>query len=277
MYPALQSCMMSEEQYSGHYYNSIYDQQYQSHTYHNTPCYQQCYPSQESTYQHMSYQRGVDVPYLSVTDHYSQNQIPSTVPVSAAIPHTCPSSTNRPVKPPYSYAALICMAINSASEKKATMREIILYIEQSFAYYRSNKKWHGTIRHDLTVNDCFVKMDPRPGQKACLWSVHSDFQDMFSSGSLRRRKYRFKQGSTSWLKARKQSIAGHHITKHNDALHPSPSLSDGRSVTDSSNQNDQDPQLISSKLDDVFCNIPSFDECIDELFHSFQSDYYGTL
>ncbi|KAK2161781.1 hypothetical protein LSH36_110g05095 [Paralvinella palmiformis] len=114
------------------------------------------------------------------------------------------SSTNN-AKPPYSYAALICMAIGSQSEKKATMREIINFIESNFSYYRANKKWHGTIRHDLTVNDCFIKLPARPKQKGCLWTIAPGYQDMFDNGSLRRRRYRFKEGSAKWLKSRAEN------------------------------------------------------------------------
>ena len=161
---------------------------------------------QHANYHHTYYQYDSGIPSPDVLNQISsqaiQNLSQCSVPsVSSSRP------AQRPVKPPYSYAALMCMAINSTAEKKATMREILAYIEQNFPYYRSNKKWHGTIRHDLTVNDCFVKCSPRPGQKGCLWSVHPEFQDMFSKTSFRRRRYRFKEGSTSWRKSRKESAA----------------------------------------------------------------------
>lgn len=110
-------------------------------------------------------------------------------------------------KPPYSYISLICMAIADTLEKKATLREIIKYIENNFPYYRSNKKWHGSIRHNLTINDCFVKLPRRPGVKSCLWTVDPAFKDMFDNGSLRRRRYRFKEGTESWNKSKVNTVA----------------------------------------------------------------------
>ena len=298
MYPALQSCIIPEDQYS-EYYNNMYQQQYQPQSYYSLQQgYQQGHAAY--TYNHASY-HGYNMGMqgsLPVTQHHGTQMAIST-PVSQSVQSTSCSPTQRPIKPSYSYAALICMAINSTSEKKSTMREILTYIEQNFAYYRSNKKWHGTIRHDLTVNDCFVKMDPRPGQKACLWSVHPEFQDMFSNGSLRRRRYRFKQGSSSWLKARKQSAARRHRVHHSTVAGiTSPQHTSGySSLTDSPNTSCDDlTEILSScnslnellvqdnqvpatadKLDDMLSTIPSFDDCVEDLYHSFQTDYYNTL
>ena len=115
------------------------------------------------------------------------------------------TSANRPVhniKPPYSYISLICMAIANTAEKKATLRDIIKYIESHFPYYRTNKKWHGSIRHNLTINDCFVKLPRRLGNRSCLWTIDPSFGDMFDNGSLRRRRYRFKDGTDGWNKAK---------------------------------------------------------------------------
>lgn len=122
---------------------------------------------------------------------------PSTTPSKAA-------NAVRHPKPPYSFISLICMAINSSPGCKATLREIIHYIQSNYPYYSLNKRWHGSIRHNLTINDCFVKTRRRPGDKGCPWTVDPTFKDMFSNGSLRRRSYRFKEGSAKWKQAVKQ-------------------------------------------------------------------------
>ena len=110
-------------------------------------------------------------------------------------------------KPPYSYISLICMAIAENAEKKSTLRDIIKYIESNFPYYRSNRKWHGSIRHNLTINDCFVKLPRRLGVKSCLWTIDPAFKDMFDNGSLRRRRYRFKEGTDNWRKSKRNTVA----------------------------------------------------------------------
>ena len=100
-----------------------------------------------------------------------------------------------------SYIAMICMAIANSPESRCTLREIIEYIETRFPYYCRDKKWHGSIRHNLTLNDCFVKQARRPGDKGCPWSIDPEFEDMFDNGSLLRRRYRYKEGSEKWKKA----------------------------------------------------------------------------
>lgn len=121
---------------------------------------------------------------------------------------TCNEKRQKKVpKPPYSYISLICMAIAETAEKKATLREIIRYIESHFTYYQSNKKWHGSIRHNLTINDCFVKLPRQPGNKCCFWTIDPNFQDMFDNGSLRRRRYRYKEGTSSWNKTKLNNLS----------------------------------------------------------------------
>ena len=175
-------------------------------------------PSHSATYEQKPLLTSDDVFSMIPTDGASVDVKPTitkspTVDVTSVTNKIVESTTamyakNANIKPPYSYAALICMAINNAPNRLATMREILAYIEQNYAYYRSNKKWHGTIRHDLTVNDCFMKMPPRPKQKGCLWTINDEFKDMFDNGSLRRRRYRFKEGTANWVKARKESAKG---------------------------------------------------------------------
>ncbi|XP_060851829.1 fork head domain-containing protein FD4-like isoform X1 [Rhopalosiphum padi] len=98
-------------------------------------------------------------------------------------------------KPPYSYISLTAMAIWSAPEKKLPLSDIYKFISDRFPYYRKNtQRWQNSLRHNLSFNDCFMKIPRRPNQpgKGAYWTLHPDALDMFENGSFLRRRKRFK-------------------------------------------------------------------------------------
>lgn len=106
------------------------------------------------------------------------------------------SCARRQEKPPYSYIALIVMAIQSSPGKRLTLSEIYSYLQQRFPFFRgAYQGWKNSVRHNLSLNECFIKLPKglgRPG-KGHYWTIDPSTEYMFEEGSFRRRPRGFRR------------------------------------------------------------------------------------
>ncbi|ROL40806.1 Fork head domain-containing protein FD5 [Anabarilius grahami] len=94
-------------------------------------------------------------------------------------------------KPAQSYIALISMAILDSEEKKLLLCDIYQWIMDHYPYFKSkDKNWRNSVRHNLSLNECFIKAGRSDNGKGHFWAIHpANFQD-FSNGDYHRRRAR---------------------------------------------------------------------------------------
>ncbi|XP_070689087.1 forkhead box Q2 [Pempheris klunzingeri] len=94
-------------------------------------------------------------------------------------------------KPNQSYIALISKAILASEQKKLLLCDIYQWIMDHYAYFKSkDKNWRNSVRHNLSLNDCFIKAGRSDNGKGHFWAIHpSNYQD-FSNGDYHCRRAR---------------------------------------------------------------------------------------
>ncbi|NWX56891.1 FXJ1B protein, partial [Promerops cafer] len=115
--------------------------------------------------------------------------------VSAALPQARPPAppgdidykTNARIKPPYSYATLICMAMEASKEPKLTLAAICKWIRDNFCYFRrAHPSWQSSIRHNLCINKRFIKVPREKGEpgRGAFWKLHPQYAKWLKSSAL---------------------------------------------------------------------------------------------
>lgn len=80
-------------------------------------------------------------------------------------PDSLANKRKSPSKPPYSFSSLIFMAIEEAPMKKLPVKDIYNWIMEHFPYFRDARLgWKNSVRHNLSLNKCFKKVDKDKGQ-----------------------------------------------------------------------------------------------------------------
>ncbi|XP_074507543.1 forkhead box protein Q1-like [Sebastes fasciatus] len=119
-------------------------------------------------------------------------------PPPVVAPQCAPCAKSKPYtrrpKPPFSYIALIAMSIRDSTSGRLTLAEINDYLMKRFPFFRgSYTGWRNSVRHNLSLNDCFLKVlrDPsRPWGKDNYWMLNPQSEYTFADGVFRRRRKR---------------------------------------------------------------------------------------
>lgn len=101
----------------------------------------------------------------SVDEIITNSSYGPSVDNSEGPPCTVPPVTYNPrvhvhAKPPYSFSSLIFMAIESSPSKALPVKDIYAWILENFPYYQTAPDgWKNTVRHNLSLNKCFQKVE----------------------------------------------------------------------------------------------------------------------
>uniref|UniRef100_G3PPV4 Fork-head domain-containing protein n=1 Tax=Gasterosteus aculeatus TaxID=69293 RepID=G3PPV4_GASAC len=122
---------------------------------------------------------------------YSRMQVLPGIVAHGHCPDDVDYKTNARIKPPYSYATLICMAMQASKKTKITLACIYKWITENFCYYRhADPTWQNSIRHNLSLNKCFIKV-PRqkdePG-KGGFWKIDPQYAERLLSGAYKKKR-----------------------------------------------------------------------------------------
>ncbi|KAB5555712.1 hypothetical protein PHYPO_G00037280 [Pangasianodon hypophthalmus] len=101
---------------------------------------------------------------------------------SSSVSSGSPGSERDPLKskPPFSFSLLIYMAIEQSPSKSLPVKDIYGWILEHFPYFSSAPTgWKNSVRHNLSLNKCFRKVERGLGKangKGSLWCVHPEFR-----------------------------------------------------------------------------------------------------
>ncbi|KAL4623677.1 forkhead box protein J1-A-like [Arapaima gigas] len=135
--------------------------------------------------------------------------------------------TNPYIKPPYSYATLICMAMRASKSTKITLSYIYDWIKDNFCYFRhAGPNWQNSIRHSLSVNKCFVKV-PRqkggPGKRG-FWTIDPHYADQLLCDAYKKTRMpsvKINPALQAWVKPAPPAYSGFPPALQGDlSVHP---------------------------------------------------------
>ncbi|XP_058803101.1 fork head domain-containing protein L1 [Phymastichus coffea] len=147
-------------------------------------------PQQQTVAQSNATHIGISANYPTSMPFYTSGiNYPRSFALSMALLHPQHQSVPEEPKPQHSYIGLIAMAILSSPEKKLVLSDIYQHILEHYPYFRRRGPgWRNSIRHNLSLNDCFVKSGRSANGKGHYWAIHPANLDDFRRGDFRRRK-----------------------------------------------------------------------------------------
>ena len=93
---------------------------------------------------------------------------------------------------------MIAQAIMRTPFKRATLSEIYTFMTISFEVLKKRGNgWRNCVRHTLSLNECFVKLNRPENGRSCNWTIHPSYFDAFMRGDYRKRRSNRKKMRTN--------------------------------------------------------------------------------
>lgn len=91
-------------------------------------------------------------------------------------------------KPDASYIELIAKAILDSPEQKLRLHDLYDALEKKHPYFQvADAGWRNSVRHNLSLHECFCKSERCGNGKGHYWSIHPIHLQDFQAGDFRRR------------------------------------------------------------------------------------------
>ncbi|XP_061869202.1 forkhead box protein J1-like [Colius striatus] len=121
-------------------------------------------------------------------------------PISSSASRTVPSPelaqdtghrSNPSVRPPYTYASLICMAMEASQKPSISLSDIYKWIRDNFSYFRhADPSWQRSIRRKLSLNKSFIRVPQEKGEpgRGGFWTLHPEYAQRLKNIACKQRR-----------------------------------------------------------------------------------------
>ena len=171
--------------------NNLYCSDSHQHQRYSTTATQPC----QSTQQGVSNYYGSDFYFQQQQQllQYGGYTTTSSPGVISSSPVTQSLKAKQRGKPSETYVALIAKALMSSPNGRMTLTSIYDYIIDNYEFYRTTTLlWRNAVRHNLSINDCFIKAGRTEIGRGYYWAIHPSCIQDFKKGDFRRRTSRSK-------------------------------------------------------------------------------------
>ena len=102
-----------------------------------------------------------------------------------------PEENKQHKKPTETYVSMIAKAMLANGLQRMSLSDLYSKIEELYPYYKTSTiTWRNAVRHNLSINECFVKAGRADSGRGFYWTIHPSCVEVFKNGKYKRRDAR---------------------------------------------------------------------------------------